>query len=399
MWDYTYQASNEQGELHEGKLSALNVADAVQQLASRGLEVSSIQRVDASIVPAVATPSAIDSPSLQRLAEVIDRRQQWLPAIESLLLELRPGPARRATERTVRQLSHEMTIEQFLRSPEGVGLLPLLASDERPTSDSPRLQTWLQQLVQHQRRRIQSLRRWSYPLLLLGITLAVLIAGATFLLPIFREMFSEFGLTLPAPTLLVFWLADQLTIYGSRTLLVVALASAAIIPLARWWRRRALTNCLLGRAVAGTTGNLRAMSRLTGTLAELLGLEIPLGTALRYAGQASGHRYFADAAIRCADSTVAIATGAIAAGAGVPVDPTGRLPQSVEHALAAGAEGRPSIGLLRELAAIYGQVAQSRQDRFLSNFHVFGVMLVGCLIGFVVLALFMPLVGLVTSLA
>lgn len=394
MWDYTYEASNERGELHEGKLSALNVADAVQQLADRGLEVSSIQRVEAIIEPAVATPSAIDRPSLQRLADVIARRQQWLPAIESLLLELRPGPARRATERTVRQLSHEMTIEQFLRSPEGVGLLPLLASDERPTSDSPRLQTWLQQLVQHQRRRIQSLRRWSYPLLLLGITLAVLIAGATFLLPIFREMFSEFGLTLPAPTLLVFWLADQLTIYGPRTLLVVALASAAIIPLARWWRHRALTNWLLGRAVAGTTGNLRAMSRLTGTLAELLGLEIPLGTALRYAGQASGHRYFADAAIRCADSSVAIA-----AGAGVPVDPTGRLPQSVEHALAAGAEGRPSIGLLRELAAIYGQVAQSRQDRFLSNFHVFGVMLVGCLIGFVVLSLFMPLVGLVSALA
>ncbi|MEO8270120.1 MAG: type II secretion system F family protein, partial [Aureliella sp.] len=192
------------------------------------------------------------------------------------------------------------------------------------------------------------------------------------------------------------------TIYAMRTLLWVVAGCAVIVPMVRWWRARALTNRIFGDFVAGTTGNLRAMSRMTGTLAELLGLELPLSSALSYAGRASGHRYFSEAATQAAESALinaGVKTGFNATEVDVSVDPTGRLPQSVVYALAGGEAGQPSVAVLRELALIYGQIAQSRQDRSLGNLPVVGVVIVGLLVGFVVISLFMPLVGMVSSLS
>lgn len=406
MWDFAYQAKNDRGELQSGSLSADDVSAAVLALAGQGLEVISIRRMDVDIEPSDTQQSVADvpahDPALELLSEVIERRHLWLPVIDSQLQELPPGTARRATERRVQRLSQTMTVEQFLQNADAVELLPLLNSDEIPTPASHRMQAWLHRIYQQQQRRLRLGSRWSYPLLLAAIGLTLVCGWGAFVLPIFREMFDEFGLRLPAPTRLVFWVSDQLTTYALRTLLVVAVGCAMVISFVRWWRARALTNRIFGRLVAGTTENLRAMSRLTGTLAELLGLQLPLASALRFAGQASGHRYFADAATRAANSAnvnTAENTTANSAEAGVPVDPTGRLPQSVVYALTAGHAGQPSVAVLRELAMIYRQIAQSRQDRSLGSLPVIGVVLVGLFVGFVVIALFMPLVSMVTSLA
>lgn len=402
MRDFAYQAKNERGEFQSGRLSADDVSAAVQALTRQGLEVLSIGRVDVVIEPSVTEQSAAEDPTdelvLGLLSEVIERRHVWLPVIESQLQQLPPGPARRVTERRIQRLSGTMTVEQFLQNADAVDLLPLLSSDERPAPTSQRMQAWLHHIFQDRHRRFQRRGRWSYLLLLAAIGLALMIGWGTFVLPLFREMFDEFGLRLPAPTRLLFWVSDQVTIHALRTLLWVAVGCAVIVPSVRWWRSRALTNRIFRGFVAGTTGNLRAMSRMTGTLAELLGLQMPLGYALEYSGQASGHRYFADAAKRAAESA-GVNAGVNAAEAGVPVDPTGRLPQSVVYALSAGKDGQPSVAVLRELAMIYGQIAQSRQDHSLGRLPVIGVLILGGVVGFVVVSLFLPLFSMITSLA
>jgi type IV pilus assembly protein PilC len=411
MWDFAYQAKNDRGELQSGRLSADDVSAAVHALASQGLEVVSIRRVDVEIEPSVSEPNTAEhsaaehpthNPALELLTSVIERRHLWLPVIESQLQELPTGPARRATEARINRFSQSMTVEQFLQNTDGVELLLLLNSDEIPTPASQHMQAWLHRIYQDQHRRLQRGSRWSYPLLLAAIGLALAIGWSTLVLPIFREMFDEFGLNLPPPTRLLFWVSDQVTTYALRTLLVVAVGCAMVIAFMRWWRSRALTNRIFGRFVAGTTENLRAMSRLTGTLAELLGLQLPLASALSFAGQASGHRYFADAAARAAESAsvnMAGNAGLNMTEVGAPVDPTGRLPQSVVYGLTAGNAGQPNVAVLRELAMIYGQIAQSRQERSLGNLPVVGVLILGLVVGFVVIALFLPLFSMITSLA
>ncbi|MEO8270543.1 MAG: hypothetical protein ABI557_12540, partial [Aureliella sp.] len=139
MWDFAYQAKNDQGELQSGKLSAQDVSAAVQALAGQGLEVLSIGRVDMVNDPCATEPNPVKDPAevpaddlAQRLlSEVIERRYLWLPAIESQLQELPLGLARRATELRIQRLSVKMTVDQYLQNADAVDLLPLLNSDER----------------------------------------------------------------------------------------------------------------------------------------------------------------------------------------------------------------------------------------------------------------------------
>lgn len=403
MWDFDFQAINAQGDPINGRLTAENAADAMRQLADQDLEVTAIQRIDTAgesrsgasfgdLIPD-------DNAWRQRLLEVVDRRHLWLPIFAELLQELPADAPRRATEQRLKRLESDLTVEQFLGNPEGASLLPLLTSQPEPGVDSQPARQWLEQLYCAQQKRSALRGWWTYPLILLFITLCMLIFFSVFMLPVFREMFNDFGLRLSTPTKWAFWLADQVTIYAGRTLLYVAVGCLLAIPVVRWWRKHAFTNRLFGRLVAGSTGNLRAMARLTGTLAELLGLDVPRAAALRYAGQASGHRYFADAAVRTAEKLQRDRFQKQAAVAGVPVDPTGRLPQSVVHALAAGAGGSASQPLLRELAAIYTHVAQLRSARLGGSLPVISLLVVGGFVGFIIVSLFMPLVSMVTSLS
>lgn len=403
MWDFDYQAINAQGDLINGRLTAEDAADAMRQLAGQDLEVTAIQRIGA----AGESPTGASSVELirddhawrQRLSEVIDRRHLWLPVFAELLQELPADAPRRATEQRLQRLESDLTVEQFLGNSEGASLLPLLASQPKPSVSSQPARQWLEQLYCAQQKRSALRAWWIYPLILLLITLCILMFFSVFVLPIFREMFNDFQLLLPAPTRWTFWIADQLTHYAGRTVLYVTVGCLVAIPVVRWWRRHAFTNRLFGRLVAGSTGNLHAMSRLTGTLGELVGLDVPLSAALRYAGQASGHRYFADAATRMAEEFQRDRFQTSAVGAGIPVDPSGRLPQSVTYALVAGAGGSASQPLLHELAAIYGHVAQLRSARLGASLPLISLLVVGSFVGFVIISLFMPLVSMITGLA
>lgn len=403
MWTFDFQAINAQGKLINGRLTAENAADAMRQIADQDLEVTAMQRIDAAgeAISGISSVDPIpdDNAWRQRLSKVIERRKLWLPIFAELLQELPADGPRRATEQRLQRLESELTVEQFLTSPDGTSLLPLLTSQPEPSVDSQLARQWLEQLYCAQQKRSTLRGWWTYPLILLLIALCILMFFSVFVLPIFREMFNDFGLQLPPPTEWTFWLADQVTIYAWRTLLYLGVVALAAVPVVRWWRRHAWTNRLFGRLVAGSTGNLRAMSRLTSTLAELLGLDVPLAAALRYAGLASGHRYFADAAVRTAEELQPFRVQKQAAVTGVPVDPTGRLPQSIVHALAAGAGGSASQPLLHELAAIYAHVAQFRSARLGASLPIISLLVVGGVVGFVIVVLFMPLTSMISSLS
>lgn len=129
------------------------------------------------------------------------------------------------------------------------------------------------------------------------MTLLILCGFAYFLIPLFRDMFNQFGLTLPPPTILVFWLAEQTTTYLFRSLAVIFCLMLIIIPFVRYWRSRSLSNRLFGRLVAGTSSNLLAMASLANTLSHMLRLGAPLNEALRIAGTASRCYFYQRAAI------------------------------------------------------------------------------------------------------
>lgn len=391
MNSYSYTAIDAVGNVQHDTIEATDLATAIAQLAEMSLVVQSIAIRDQATVAKERQASVFES----NLRQLLTRRDEWEQALNAACSELPQGPTRRELLTLTQQLSSsqlDRPLSDLLQQPAMLELLPLLEeSDNRLGGQEPLLQ-WLGGMLKKQQLRTQYRKRLTYPAVLLGLTLLILSGFAHFLIPIFREMFDEFGLRLPTPTVLVFWLAEQTTTYLWRSLAVVFCLMLIIIPFVRYWHSRSLSNRLFGRLVAGTSSNLLAMAALANTLTHMLRLGAPLNQALHIAGTASRSFIYKRAAIELSNQTDQSASA-------TPKLSSRVLPPLLLYALQAESGGSPSLPMLESLTQIYTDRAQSRVDVLTTMMPILALLVIGCGVGFVVISLFMPLVSMITSLA
>jgi type II secretory pathway component PulF len=135
------------------------------------------------------------------------------------------------------------------------------------------------------------------------------------------------------------------------------------------------------------------MSSLTGQLAELLSIDVSLPDALWIAGQGCQHYHFKNVAEELAREahrgTARLSESPIAHN----------LPSNLLHALQAGPDGGPCIPLLRELSAMYGDRVSQRVDWSTGAMAQFAIVAIGVAVALIVIAVFSPLVSLVSALS
>ncbi len=391
MNSYTYTAIDSVGNVQHGTLDASDLARAIGQLAEQNLVVLSIAIRDEATVNQEKQLKTFHG----NLGHLLVQREEWLPALDAACDELPVGPTRREIQVLAQQLRSpyfDRPVSDLLNHATIIQLLPLLGeADDAVGSPSP-LHQWLSGILKQRELQAQQRKRLIYPTALCGLSLILLIAFAFFLIPLFREMYDEFGLVLPPPTALVFWASEQATTYLPRTVGSLAIALLIFVPLVHLWRSRSLSNRLLGRIVAGRSSNLVAMSALTSTLAHMLSLGAPLTEALRIAGKASRSFFYERAAIELSNQLVESSSVNTNLSSHV-------LPPTLLFALHAEPNGLPSVHLLHALALNYGERAKNRVDWLTTMMPIVAIVGIGLGVGFVVISLFMPLVSMISSLA
>jgi type IV pilus assembly protein PilC len=241
----------------------------------------------------------------------------------------------------------------------------------------------------------------AYPAVMSVAALAIAVLVSLLIGPVFEEMFEEFGLTLPWLTQLLFSITRTVRsiIFGIWPLLIlfaaVWLAKRYVWPwMKRWLIRR-------GYRFGGTTGGLLAMAGLAETTARALRAGEPIGVALRQAGDACDDPEYRDAAIGLAEQVessdlLARDVFTIPTYGGSAV----RFPANFHFALSRHAAGeRSGVALLDGLAELYRHRAASRVESASGWLGIFGVVGLGIVVGLVVIALFAPLVSLVSALS
>jgi type IV pilus assembly protein PilC len=231
-----------------------------------------------------------------------------------------------------------------------------------------------------------------YPLTLLGLALAVFGITFTLVVPIFGSVFDELQIHVPRSTEFLIWASEMVISRTVNIFIYTILGGLLFFVFVRWWRNHALTNRVFGRFVAGRTPNLLAMSSLIESLAELLALKAPLDLALSIAGRNCQHAYYRHAAECLAKN--------VRSGSIDNVHPQAkiRLPPLLIRSLQIGDAGRPNIPMLRELARLYRDRGQ-RRSAWESGGPGFAILLVGLIIIWIILVLFMPMISMFTSLA
>ncbi len=384
---YIYQAIASDGERASGEITAARVSDAIAQLEAQGFEVESIR--------AFATQSKQNQESeafYERIDQALAHRSELIPALKAIAEELPEPHASRELRQLVHELESNPTAEEFVARPSTASWLPVIVRGAASQSTAVRYSQLLDDAGREYENRKSLRNLLAYPLFLAVFGGVVLLFLLLLVVPIFDKMFSEFGLSLPAPTAFLFWLYRQLTQQLPRTVFALLAALLVILFVVRVWLHFALSTSLLGMFTAGNSANVTAMSRFTGTLAEMLSIDAPLPEALRIAGRTCKHRHFRSKAEQLADHLQF---------EGLPIQQSPvvhNFPSLMIHALSFEPQ-KPNVPLLRELSRIYSERARTRVSWTTSLIGPVSLIAIGFLVGFVIIALFMPLVSMVTSLA
>jgi type IV pilus assembly protein PilC len=354
-----------------------------------------VEREDlASAFPAAGQPMVSPgAATLERYFDaVIERRETMLPALRALVSDLPASRVKRDIEELVSEISEARSSDDLRHSDTAVRWLPLLAAGFSSDATSQRLSDLLRYATRDLQIRTERVRLLTYPALVALISLVVLALLCLLIVPTFEQMFAEFGLRLPAPTLLVIEVTRQFRFHAIRTLLMMVGIGALLYAAVWLWTRFSLTTRLFGSAVAGNSASVTAMSSLTGRLAELLQLGVPLADAIWIAGQGCDHYHFRQASEQLAADSYSQAAPLTQSSAAAC------FPANVIHALEPGAGG-PKVGLLRELSSMYARRVHRRVDWSTGAIAQLSIVVLGAAIAFVVVALLMPLLSLISGLS
>lgn len=326
--------------------------------------------------------------------EMIRHRDQIVSSL-AVTAESLSGSLRRRLRRLADYLAFGDGIETVLGQP----MLLEIYLGLRETNDPA--QSHIDAIVQNVvartwQQRLTGMPWWSsllYPVVVLGISALVLIGACWLVVPVFETMFDEFGLTLPLPTIAIIGLSHWiLSPWSYVAAMLVATCVVALVWLVRGHERYADTSPRWLESVFDSTRKVWA--DWAWHLSLLLRSGQPESDAIVIAGSASGRRWLRTGSAAWANR--------IGRGEQPFADIThfrGPPCQLLSSALELDASVDDKAAMLHGVAQVYWDRDRLRFGRNLSWLSPLLVFLVGFIVWFIMIALFMPLVRLISGLA
>ncbi|MBA2516232.1 MAG: type II secretion system F family protein [Solirubrobacterales bacterium] len=235
------------------------------------------------------------------------------------------------------------------------------------------------------RRQVKS--AMTYPTVIMSFAGLVLIALVAFIVPVFVGVFKDFGGELPAITKFTVMLSHIVTGYWW---LCIAVGAAFVTCFRRWktsksGRAQWDTFCLKIPMKIGDIVQKIALARWSRTLSALVTAGVPILQALEITGQTAGNHVIEKA---MADVIANVRAGGTIAA---PLAKADVFPGMVCSMLAVGEETGSMDIMLSKIADFYEDQVEAAVKQLTSILEPIMIMLVGGIVGFIVIAMYMPL--------
>ena len=247
--------------------------------------------------------------------------------------------------------------------------------------------------VADQLEKSDSLRRqvkaaMMYPSVIGGFALIVLIALVVFLVPVFENVFKDFGGELPLITRMTVALSDFMI---HRWYLMLAAVVATAFAFRRWKSTES------GKMKwdyfklkipwkIGTIVQKVALARFSRTYSALVAAGVPMLEAIEVTGRTAGNKVVEKSMLDVRDSVMA--GGSIAA----PMrDAPAVFPPMVTQMVAVGEETGELPGMLSKIADFYEDEVAAAVKALTSILEPIMIVIVGAIVGFIVIAMYMPM--------
>jgi type IV pilus assembly protein PilC len=227
-----------------------------------------------------------------------------------------------------------------------------------------------------------------YPSLIGGFALIVLVALVAFLVPVFEKIFDDFGGELPAITKFTVWLSHMIT---GRWYVMIAIV-AGIVWLFRYWKKSDTGKVQWDRIklkfpmkIGGIVQKV-ALARFSRTFSGLIAAGVPMLEAIDITGRTSGNKVIEMAMDDVRDS-VKRGGSLTAPMAAVPE----AFPVMVTQMIGVGEETGALETMLSKVADFYEEQVEAAVKALTSILEPVMIVIVGSIVGFIVIAMYLPM--------
>jgi type IV pilus assembly protein PilC len=230
----------------------------------------------------------------------------------------------------------------------------------------------------------------TYPIAVLVVAFVVVSIIMLFVVPVFTEVFAQFGASLPAPTLMVVAMSNFFVHYWYILFGSIFLGGYFFF---RTWKRsvkmqEAMDRLLLRLPVFGKLVRLGALARWTRTLSTMFGAGVPLVEALDAVGGAAGNIVYLRATEKIQQD---VSTGTSLTTA---MQTQGVFPPLVIQLTSIGEESGSLDAMLSKAADIYEAEVDELVKNLSALLEPMIIVFLGVLIGGLVVAMYLPIFNL-----
>ncbi len=227
-----------------------------------------------------------------------------------------------------------------------------------------------------------------YPSLIGGFAFIVLFALVTFLVPVFEKIFDDFGGELPAITKFTVWLSHMFT----QRWYVMFAVIFAVVWVFRYWKRSERGRVQWDRLklkfpmkIGGIVQKV-ALARFSRTFSGLIAAGVPMLEAIDITGKTSGNRVIEMA---MEDVRESVKRG------GSLTAPMTRVPEAfpvmVTQMIGVGEETGALETMMSKVADFYEEQVEAAVKALTSILEPIMIVVVGAIVGFIVISMYLPM--------
>ena len=226
-----------------------------------------------------------------------------------------------------------------------------------------------------------------YPIAIIAVAFIITAVIMIFVIPAFKEVFTNFGADLPAPTLLVMAISDW---FVANWYIIFPVIGGGIYGFLESWKRSLAVQVFMDKAmlklpVFGDLVKKSSIARWTRTLSTMFAAGVPLVEALDSVGGAAGNYVYA-AATKQIKQEVASGTSLT-----VAMQNTNVFPSMVIQMVSIGEETGALDGMLSKVADFFEAEVDDAVEALSSLMEPMIMVVLGTLIGGMVIAMYLPI--------
>lgn len=394
MATFAYVGTTRQGATKKGELLAKNRDEAIEQLRKQNVAVTSLQeKAEAGWRKFLRFGSGVTDKDIviftRQFATMIDAGLPLVQCLEILSTQSENKILGKAVGEVKAEVEGGATYADALRKQPKV-FDELYISMVQAGEMGGVLDTILARLAKHiekaMKLKSQIKGAMVYPASIMGVALVVVVLLMIWVVPTFAAMFVDFGGTLPGPTLLVI---ESSNFLQANIIYIVIVVGGLAYGIKRYYAspqgRLAMDRLALKLPVIGDLIRKAAVAKFSRTLGTLIGSGVPILDGLSIVSKIAGNKVVEEAILSARQS---ISEGKTVA------DPLSRgnvFPKMVTHMIAVGEATGALDVMLGKIADFYDDEVDQTVTAMTSLLEPMMMVVMGVVIGFIVLAMYLPI--------